>query len=174
MERLSEAWLKQFKMEDQKWADRQKTAVFIFDRPANPRGEALAALDALGPAAVDALPALEKLLHPTFLHETQPDPRALFVAARIGPASVPLLTKALTSENKLVRLQAQICLDMMSSRSEVLCPKIPIGPGAPSFDRRICEFNLKTSQAAVKEYEGPDMEIPNDVNQIPPPRLPPP
>jgi hypothetical protein len=63
----------------------------------------------------------------------------------------------------------------MSSRSEVLYPKIPVGPDAPSFDRRICEFNLKTVQAAVKEYKAnhSEMELPNDVNQTPPPSLPP-
>lgn len=171
VERLSDARLKQTKIEQQKWRDRQANAVFTVDRPADPRREALAALDALGSAAADALPALEKLLH-----DDPPDTQALYVAARIGPAGGPLLTKSLTSENKLVRLQAQICLDMMSSRSEVLYPKIPVGPDAPSFDRRICEFNLKAIQGAFKEYKAnhPEMELPNESNQTPPPSLPPP
>lgn len=171
VERLSGARLKQSKIEQKKWRDRQATAVFTVDRPADPRREALAALDALGSAAVDALPMLEKLLQ-----DDPPNTRALYVAARIGPASVPLLTRSLTNEVKVVRLQAQICLDMMSSHSEVLYPKIPVGPDAPSFDRRICEFNLKTVQAAVKEYKAnhSEMELPNDVNQTPPPSLPPP
>lgn len=171
VERLSDARLKQSKIEMQKWRKRQSSAVFAVDWPPYPRYEALAGLDALGSAAVDALPALEKLLH-----DDPPDTQALYVAARIGPAGVPLLTKSLTSENKLVRLQAQVCLDMMRSHSEVLYPKIPVGPDAPSFIHRICEFNFKTMQGAAKVYEAnyPKMELPNDLNQTSPPRLPPP
>jgi len=170
VERLSEARLKQTKMEQQKWHDRQATAVFTVDFPPNPRREALAALDALGSAAEGALPALEKLLH-----EDPPDLQALYAAARIGPSGVPLLTKFLTSTNKVLRMQSQICLDMMNSRSEVLYPKIPVGPDAPSFEKRICELNLKMMQAAFKEYarNHPDIDLPSDVNQTPPPSLPP-
>lgn len=169
VERLSEARLKQFNLEMKKWRYKQESAVYSVARPANPRHEALAALDALGSAAADALPALEKLLH-----DDPPDPRALYVAARIGPAGVPLLTKSLTNEVKVVRLSAQVCLDMMSSCSEVLYPKIPVGPDAPSFERRIVEFNLKVMKAAALEYgkEHPELNFPTNFNALPPTSLP--
>jgi hypothetical protein len=130
--RLSEAQLKQFKLEEKKWQHKQEIAVYSVPRPPDPRRESLAALDALGSEAADALPALEKLLH-----EDPPDVLALYVAARIGPAGVLLLTESLTNEVKAVRLSAQICLNMMSSHSDVLYPKIPIVPNAPSFGHRI-------------------------------------
>jgi len=169
VDRLSETRLKQFKLEMQKWQDKQEVAVCSAARPANPRQEALAALDALGSVSADALPALEKLLH-----DDPPDPRALYVAARIGPAGVPLLTESLTNEVKVVRLSAQVCLDMMSSHSKVLYPKIPVGLDAPSFDRRIVEFNLKTLQAAALEYgkEHPESNFPTNFNTLPPTSLP--
>jgi hypothetical protein len=170
LERLSEARSKQSKIEMQKWRERRATAVFAVDPPANPRRESLAALDALGSAAVDALPTLKKLLQ-----DDPPDSQALYVAARIGPAGVPLLTKFLNSTNKLLRLQAQTCLDMMNSHSEVLYPKIPVGPDAPSFDRRICEFNLKIMHAAFEEFEAAHPEgFPPQINidSTPPPVLP--
>ena len=166
VERLSEAHLKQSMREAEKWRRRNNSAVFNVPRPLNPRHEALAGLDALGSEAATALPALEKLLR-----EDPPDPQALYVAARMGPASVPLLTRSLASKEKLIRMEAQLCLEMLNSRSELLYPKIPVGPDAPSLDRRLCEFNLKMLQAAVKEYNAshPEMELPNDVNQTPPP-----
>ena len=171
VERLSEAKLKQSKIDVQKWRERQSSAGFTVELPPNPRYETMAGLDALGSAAVAALPALEKLLH-----DDPPDTQALYVAARIGAAGVPLLTQSLTSENKLVRLWAQICLDMMSSCSEVLYPKIPVGQDAPCLARRICEFNLKVMQGALKAYKANhrEMEVPNDLNQTPPPSSPPP
>ncbi len=171
VERLSEKRLEQTRVEMQKWRDRQERGVFNADRPAIPEREALAALDALGPEAVDALPALEKLLQ----HDP-PDYQALYLAARIGPAGVPLLTKSLTNENKAVRLGAQVCLDMMNSGSEVLYPKIPVGPNASSFESRICAFNSKVLHAAAKEYikNHPESDLPNDLNQTSPPFLPPP
>jgi hypothetical protein len=167
VERLSDAQLKQFNVEMQNWRERQATAGFTVDRPPNPRHEALAGLDALGPAAVDALPTLGKLVN-----GDPPDPQVLYVAARIGPASLPLLTSSLTNEVKMVRLEGQICLEMLNSRDELLYPRIPVGPDAPSFDRRLCEFNVKVLQSAYKEYHAshPEMDFP----QPPPPRLPPP
>ena len=76
------------------------------DRPAE---QALAGLDALGSAAETALPALEEMLQ-----ENPPDPRVLYVAARIGPASIPLLSRCLTNgipdAAKLIRTEAKICL----------------------------------------------------------------
>jgi hypothetical protein len=167
--RLSEARLKHFNLEMKEWQDKQESAVYSVARPANPRQEALAALDALGSMSADALPALEKLLH-----DDPPDLHALYVAARIGPAGVPLLTKSLTNEVKAVRLSAQVCLDMMRSHSEVLYPKIPVGSVAPSFDRRTCEFNLKVMQAAALEYgkEHPELNFPTNFNALPPTSLP--
>ena len=128
---MSTARMERFKLEAKKWRDRQESAAYQVPRPQCPRDEALAAVDALGPVAVEALPALENLLH-----EDPPDPRALYVAARLGPAGMPLLTTCLTNTNKLLRLEARVCLDMMSSHSELLYPKIPVGPDAPSFNRR--------------------------------------
>jgi hypothetical protein len=126
-------------------------------------------LDALGSLASGALPALEKLLR-----HNPPDLGALYIVARIGPAGVPLLTKSLTNEVKAVRLSAQVCLEMMSSRSETLYPQIPVGPDAPGFDRRICEFNLKVLQAAVMEYgkEHPELHFPTNFNSLPPSSIP--
>jgi hypothetical protein len=62
VDRLSEEQLKEMKLEAKKWQERQ-AAAFRIDLPPNPRREALAALDALGPAAVNALPVLERLLN---------------------------------------------------------------------------------------------------------------
>jgi hypothetical protein len=167
--RLSEAQLAQVRLEAKKWREKQENAVYSVPRPANPRQEAMAALDALGPMAVDALPVLRKLLH-----DDPPDLQALYVAARIGPASVPLLTESLTNEDKVVRLSAQVCLDMISSRSVVLYPKIPVGPHVPSFDRRICEFNLQVLKAAAIEYgkEHPESNFPTNVIASPTNSLP--
>ncbi|MEI9863540.1 MAG: hypothetical protein WDN00_03090 [Limisphaerales bacterium] len=148
VERLSEAQLKETNLQMKKWQERRASAVFLPVQPPNPRREALAALDALGPAAVGALPVLEK-----WLNHDPPDTQVLYIAARIGPAGVPLLTNSLISENKLVRLQAQICLDMMNSHSVILYPLISTGPDAPSFESRWCRVILLTTQAAAKEYQ---------------------
>jgi hypothetical protein len=169
VERLSEAQLKQTKLVAQKWQTRRAIAVFDVPRPPNPRNEAIAALYALGSEATVALPALEKLAH-----ENPPDLRAIFIAARIGSAAVPFLTRSLTNEVKAVRLGAGVCLEMMSSHSEVLYPQIPVGPDAPSFDRQMCEFNLKMLQGAVQVYkaEHPELMLQNGLNSAPPPALP--
>jgi hypothetical protein len=161
VERLSATQLKEIKLESKKWQEHLQVAAFRPDLPPNPRREALAALDALGPSAVSALPALEKLLY-----EDPPDTQVLYIAARIGPAGVPLLTRSLTNESKLVRIQAQVCLDMMSSHSVVLYPLIPSGSDAPSFESRWCRVNLLTIKAAAKEYQAnhPNDEATNDLN----------
>jgi hypothetical protein len=116
-------------------------------RPSDPRHNALAGLDALGPAAEGALPGLEKLLQ-----ESPPDHRALYVVARIGEKGNPLLRKSLTNEIKLLRLEAGVCLEMIKSHSETLYPKRESGLDFPSFDRRMCGFNLKVIQAAARDY----------------------
>jgi len=170
MERLGEVRSKKFKLELQEWRNRPGAAEDSIARPVDPRLEALAGLDALGSEAAGALPALGKLLK-----NDPPDLCALYVAARIGPAGVPLLRSSLTNEVKAVRLAAEVCLDMISSHSEVLYPSIPVGPDAPSFDRRRTEFNLKVMQAAFEGYkkEHPEMGFPNGQFDKPPPVLPP-
>jgi hypothetical protein len=169
VERLSEAQLKEIKLEAKKWRKRQEAAAYTIDLPPNPRREVLAALDALGPAAAGALRVLQKLLE-----RDPPDMQALYIAARIGPAGVPLLTNSLTNKNKLVRIQAQICLDMISSHSIVLYPSISTGPDAPSFESRWCRVMLLTLKVAAKEYQAnhPSYETTNGLNQVPPPMLP--
>jgi hypothetical protein len=169
VERLGKAQAKRYQLKLQKWRDKQSANESPSDRPANPRREAMAGLDALGSLASDALPALGKLLR-----QDPPDLSALYVIARIGPAGVPLLTESLTNEVKAVRLSAQVCLEMMSSHSEILYPNIPVGPDAPSFDRRICEFNLKVLQAAFQEYskEHPELKFPTNFNTLPPSSIP--
>jgi hypothetical protein len=69
----------------------------------SPRHQAFAALDALGPAAKEALPALEKLLH-----EHPPDPHCTYIIARIGPAGLPLLNQALTNDERIIRMEAHV------------------------------------------------------------------
>jgi hypothetical protein len=169
VERLSQSQANRYRLELQKWQDKQSANEPPSDRPANPRREAMAGLDALGSLVSDVLPALEKLLR-----QDPPDLSALYVVARIGPAGVPLLTKSLTNEVKAVRLSAQVCWDMMSSHSEVLYPKISVGPDAPSFDRRITEFNVKVLQAAAIEYgkEHPELNFPTNFNSLPPSSIP--
>ena len=169
VERLSEARWKQFTRELQKWQETQGSAVSAAGRPRNPRGEALAALDALGAEASGALPALEKLLH-----ETPPDPSALYVIARMGPAGIPVLAKYRNSDVRILRLEANICMEMIASHSEILYPKIPVGPDAASFNRRISEFNLQVIHAASLEYrtEHPEMNFPSNADVTLPPSIP--
>jgi hypothetical protein len=170
-ERLSESRLKKFKHEAQEWRSKYSPRENSSNRPIDPRHAAFAGLDALGSAAPNALPTLEKLLY-----ENPPDPRALYVVARIGSAGVPMLTRSLTNEVRLVRLQARVCLDMMSSHSELLYPRIPVGPDTPSFDRRYVEFNLKVMHVAFQEYkkEHPNFDSPSgQFNRPLPTTLPP-
>lgn len=148
----------------------KQSLVKIQFRPgASPRHQALAAIDALGPLATNALPALEKLLH-----ENPPDPRLPYVIARIGPEGLPLLRQALTNENRIFRTEARVCLEMFNSRSIVLLPGASMD--AASFDQRICEFNLQMLNAAFKEYQRqhPEKRLPKDITDMPPPsELPP-
>jgi hypothetical protein len=143
-------------------------------RPPNPSRQAMAGLDALGTAAKDALPALEKLLN-----ETPPDPQALYIVARIGSAGVPMLKKSLTnsasSEAKLLRLEARVCLDMIESHSETLYPTVEFGPDASYYDRRVCEFNVKVIRSAFQDYRAqhPEMVFPKGAFDTPPPSVPP-
>lgn len=169
VDRLNESRSKHFQRELQEWQEKHALTSDSASRPPNPRGEALAGLDALGSEATNALPALEKSLH-----ENPPDPGALYVIARIGPAGVPVLSKYLHSDVTILRLEANICMDMIASHSEILYPKIPVGPEAPNFNRRICEFNLQVMHAAYLEYrkEHPEMNSPPDSQSVPPPSIP--
>jgi len=113
-------------------------------RPPNPRSQALAALDALGPVGKDAVPQVEKLLA-----ETPPDPRALLVLARMGPSGVPPLTRALTNNERAIRFGARACLNAIEAKSELVYPQDP----EADFLRRNCELNLAVLQAALLEYK---------------------
>ena len=137
-------------------------------QPTSPRHQALAAIDALGPAAQSALPALE-----TLLHETPPDPRAPYIFARIGTAGVPYLNQALTNNERAIRMGARACLDALNSPSDPLFP--PPGQVPSNYDRRGCEYNLRILQAALRDYrrQHPEMDSPNNFTDTPPPRLPP-
>jgi hypothetical protein len=124
--------------------DRQSLIRINVPRPPDRRAEALAALDALGPAAKDAVPDLEALLR-----ETPPDPRALLVLARIGPEASPALTRALTNDEKVIRHGARVCLDLMQTNAAFLAPKTAEDA---EFMRRHCQFNLMVIRSAFEEY----------------------
>jgi hypothetical protein len=119
---------------------RNHTSINVADaRASRPRLQAFAALDALGPAGKGALPALEQLLQ-----ESPPDPDALYIAARMGEASGPVLRRALTNQETVVRLEAAICLKM---------PEWLSAPGSGSdLNKRLCQFHLKIVQASFREY----------------------
>jgi hypothetical protein len=111
------------------------------------RLEALAALDALGKDAVDALPALQELMA-----ESPPDPRALYVITRTGNAGFPVVRGAVTSHEKLLRLEAKVCLEMAETHSPLLYGDIGSGPDAATFERRMCLFNAEVIRAAFRAY----------------------
>lgn len=128
------------------WLSKQSVIKINLPRPASERFETLAALDALGPTAKDAIPAVEKLLH-----ETPPDPRAMLLLARLGPDAVAVLTRALTNDEKIVRLGSRACLDMLRDHSEILFPKTAQDA---EFARRTAEFNMKLLRAGFEDYKG--------------------
>ena len=109
------------------------------------RHEALAALDALGPDAGAAVPALEKLLG-----EKPPDHRALIVLARIGPDAIPALSRALTNQHSAVRFGARLCVDLMQSNSPIVSPRTPT---EAEFRHRGVQFNHLLIGAAFQEYK---------------------
>jgi hypothetical protein len=136
-------------------------------RPSDERCEALAALDARGPDARAAVPALEGLLH-----ERPPDHRALIVLARVGPEAVPVLNRALTNDERVIRMGACACLDAMRLHSDLVFPNTPADA---EFMRRTCKFNVVLLQGALKEYRAqhPEEVLPDRIDSRPPPRLPP-
>lgn len=111
------------------------------------RAEALAALDALRENAADAIPALQRLMA-----ESPPDPRALYVIARTGKVGLPVVRGAVTSQEKILRLESKVCLEMLEAHSGVLYGDIELGPDAATFQQRICLFNAETLRAAAREY----------------------
>ena len=113
-------------------------------RPSDTHIEALAALDALGPMARDAVPVLENLLN-----DKPPDHRALMVLARIGQEALPTLRRALTNDEKAIRLGARVCLSAQQGHSEFLFPK---SVEDAEFMRRNCEFNAYVLRASFEEY----------------------
>ena len=131
----------------------------------DPRAEALAGFDALGPAAKDGLQALEKLLQ-----ENPPDPRVLYVVARMGPSGLPILERALTNAEKILRLEARVCVEMIRTRSDLLYRDIGSGPDAAIFERRLCQFNLRTLQAGFEDYRAqhPEQVFGGSVADLPP------
>jgi hypothetical protein len=167
VDRLSEDKERQFEAEIKKWREKQsnETDMDSVSRPPSPRSEALSGLDALDSEATPALPVLEELLR----EEKNPDPRILYAVARIGPASVPFLIELRTNEMRMLSLGAGVCLDLIASRSEVLYPAGPVGPEAPSFERRLCEFNLKIVEAAGRVYRAEHSELPLPDQSIPVP-----
>jgi hypothetical protein len=146
---------------------RQSVVKVDLFRPRDERGEALAALDALGPNAKAALPAIEKLLG-----ERPADHRALLVLAGIGPEAIPTLTRALTNDENVIRLGARSCLDMMRSHSEILFPKTPEDS---EFIRRTSLFNVMLVRASFEVYKSqhPEQFLPESIDSKPPPTLPP-
>jgi len=145
-------------------ASKQSVLKIDLPRPANTRLETLAALDALGPVAKDAIPAVENLLH-----QTPPDPQALLVLARLGPDAVPALTRALTNDEKAIRLGARVCLNMLQSHSGPAFPKA--GQDA-EFMRRTCEFNQRVLKAAFEDFRARHPEQ-FSTDGMPRPSLPP-
>lgn len=133
-------------------------------RPADRRAEALAALDALGPAAKDAVPALGELLN-----QKPPDHRALIVLVGMGQEAIPTLTRALTNDEKVIRLGARVCLNMQQTRSAFLSQKTAEDA---EFMRRTCEFNACILRAAFEDYRAqhPEQVSPDGT---PRPSLPP-
>jgi hypothetical protein len=111
------------------------------------RQEALGALDALGEDAAGALPALQALMK-----ESPPDPEALYVIARTGEAGLPIVKNALTSEEKILRMEAQVCLELVQTHSDLLFGEVGSGSDAATFHRRICLFNGEVMQLAARQY----------------------
>lgn len=157
-----ESKLEQWKRRALEWLDKHSAITVSPGWRSSPRHQAVAGLDALGPAAKDALPALEKLLR-----ENPPDPQVLYVVARIGPAGLPVLTKALSNEAHVLRLEARVCLEMIKTHSEALYGDVGSGADAASFDRRICAFNVKVLHAAYEDYRAqyPDQALPRSFDE---------
>ncbi len=131
----------------------------------DPVREAFAGLDALGPEAKTALPALEEML--------QKDPttaQALYLVARMGPDGLPVIKRCLNSEEKLLRLNAKACVELIDNHSEILFPSHKAGPEYADISRRLTQYNLKVLQASFREHQAANPDA--WVNGMPRPMLP--
>lgn len=126
------------------WWNRILSRFWRVSRPGSEHFDALAALDALGPAGNDAIPGLENLLH-----EDSPDLHALLILARIGPDALPVLKSELTNDQKSVRVGARASLELIQSNSEIVFPKDPVGS---DFLHRTADFNIKVLNTSFQEY----------------------
>jgi hypothetical protein len=122
------------------WVNSHVGARITATRRSDPRRLALAGLDALGPAGKDALPALARLLG-----DNPPDPRAVYVGARMGPAGLAFVSSALTNGERAVRLQARICLELVRTNAALM------GLEAGSFESRCTRMNHLVLAAALEE-----------------------
>lgn len=154
-----------WKREALEWLIQKSIIKVPLDTRPDPRGRALAALDALGPAGKEGIPALLRLVR-----EDPPDPRALYVISRMGPVGLPVLRMALTNENRHVRLQAAVCMEMTYSQTGLPPSSGASEPDAGTFQRRICEFNLRMLKAALRQYatQHPDLALPKNIEDTPP------
>lgn len=124
------------------------------------RLQALAALDALGPAAKEALPTLEKLID-----QYPEEPDLVFGVARLGEIGVPVLKKALTNsaphDSQTLRLAARVCLEMRETHSFVLNPELAPDPTFSEYLIRCGQFHLAMTQLSMADYRA---QHPNSSN----------
>ncbi len=139
-------------------ASKQSLIKVNIPRSVNPRTQALAALDALGPIGQDAVSDVEKLLN-----ESPPDPRAPLVLARLGTSGIPALTRALNHSERAIRYSAQACLDALESHSSLVFPE---NSEEGDFMRRNCELNVAVLRAALLEYK---RDHPEELAPVPAP-----
>jgi hypothetical protein len=100
------------------------------------RFHALAACDALGPLAKDALPDLEKLLY----SRPYSDLQVAMVIGDIGPDAIPSLTKGLTNDLVFTRSYCRTALAMARD------PKSPLTRARDgAFIERLKDFHLKAA-----------------------------
>ena len=67
--------------------------------------------------------------------KTPPDPRAVPCACPwLGPNAIPVLTRALTNDEKIVRLGSRACLDMLRDQFRNTFPKPGAGRGVCAED----------------------------------------
>jgi hypothetical protein len=107
------------------------------------RFQAVLACDALGPAAKDALPTLEKMFYgnPHYLD-------AAFIMADIGPEAIPSLTKGLTNELSGIRSYSRTGLEVARNSEHSLPDE-----KTPDFIERLIAFRLKA--APEIDIQGP-------------------
>jgi hypothetical protein len=70
----------------------------------------------------------------------------------MGSAGVPALSYALTNDEKVIRIGAAWCLEMLRTNSAFLHPEA-CPPDDGDYYRRTCIYNQMMLQAAFKEYQ---------------------